>query len=388
MIEQRRKFVQQAVAAGANLSALCREFGITRKTGRLWRDRAREEGLQALSDRSRRPLHSPHRLQEEEVCHLVMLKSAWPNWGPKKLGQLFQENLGRKLSRSTCHRVLKACGLVETRKARVRRPVSVTVAARVAREPNDVWTIDYKGWWRTADGSRCEPLTVRDAFSRYVLCAHLPPDGRTESVEAEMNRLFRQHGLPKVIKSDNGVPFASVQGPLGLTRLSASWVALGIQLEHSRPAHPQDNGAHERLHRDIKFEVESQRQVDAKAQQAALEVWRREHNEVRPHEALGGRRPAELYRRSPRALPKDRPELGYGPGYLARSVTPAGTISYQGHQLFISSALAGWHVGLRPQGENAVEVWFSHLLVGTINLQTMRFGSAPSRSAKAHGLAA
>jgi hypothetical protein len=128
--------------------------------------------------------------------------------------------------------------------------------------------------------------------------------------------------------------------------------------------------------------------VDAKAQQAALEVWRREHNEVRPHEALGGRRPAELYRRSPRALPKDRPELGYGPGYLARSVTPAGTISYQGHQLFISSALAGWHVGLRPQGENAVEVWFSHLLVGTINLQTMRFGSAPSRSAKAHGLAA
>jgi transposase InsO family protein len=388
MIDQRREFVQRAVAEGANLSALCREFGITRKTGRMWRERARNEGLQALGERSRRPLHSPQRLQEEEVCHLVMLKSAWPHWGPKKLGQLFRENLGRPLSVSTCHRVLKACGLVTARKRRVRRAVSVTVAARVPREPNDVWTIDYKGWWRTADGSRCEPLTVRDAFSRYVLCAHLPANGRTEAVAAEMNRLFRRHGLPRVIKSDNGVPFASVRGPLGLTRLSAGWAALGIQLEHSRPAHPQDNGAHERLHRDIEFEVTSHRQVDVRTQQAALEVWRHEHNHVRPHESLGGRRPAELYRPSPRPFPEDRPELDYGIGYLTRMVYPAGTISYRRHLIFVSTALAGWHLGLRRRDDTTAEVWFSHLLLGELNLKTMRFGSAPSRSAKPHRLAA
>lgn len=388
MIEQRRLFVQRALANGANLSALCREFGITRRTGRQWRERARTDGLQALGNRSRRPLCSPHRLQEEEVCQLVMLKSAWPHWGPKKICQLYCENTHRSLSVSTCHRVLKACGLVAARKQRVRRPTSVILAAQVPRQPNDVWTIDYKGWWRTGDGGRCEPLTVRDAFSRYVLTAHVPPHSRTEAVEAEMNRLFREHGLPRVIKSDNGAPFACRRSPLGLTRLSAAWVALGIQLEHSRPAHPQDNGGHERLHRDIAAEVAAHRQVDARAQQAALDVWRHDHNHIRPHEHLRGKRPAEIYGGSPRLLSGDRPALDYGPGYLPRLVNSTGSICYHGRLIFVSASLAGWHVGLRLRDADTAEVWFSYLLVGALNLKTMRFASAPSRSVKAHGLAA
>ena len=388
MNEQRRAFVARALARGANLSALCREFGITRKTGRLWRERARAEGTHELRERSRRPLCSPHRLQEEEVCQLVLLKSAWPHWGPKKIAQLYRESAHRPLSVSTCHRVLKACGLVTTRKVRVRRPASVGVAAVTARRPNDVWTIDFKGWWRTRDGQRCEPLTVRDAFSRYVLSAYVPADACTATIQREMERLFRSHGLPKVIKTDNGVPFACVRSPLGLSRLSAGWVALGIQLEHSRPAHPQDNGAHERMHRDIEAEVAAHVQVDAMAQQAALDLWRHDHNHIRPHEHLQGKRPAELYQASVRPFPPTKPELDYGVGYLPRLVNSIGSISYRGTLIHVSAVFSGWHVGLRIRDELAAEVWFNYLLVGTLNLQTMHFASAPSRCVKAHGLAA
>lgn len=388
MTDSRTAFVKRALAVGANLSALCREFGVTRKTGRQWRDRARTEGLGALSNRSRRPLHSPHRLEEQEVCHLVMLKSAWPHWGPKKLCQLYRENLQRALSVSTCHRVLKACGLVKGRKLRVRRAASVTTVAHVPREPNDVWTIDFKGWWRLLDGQRSEPFTVRDAFSRYVLSAHLPANGRMEAIAAEMNRLFREHGLPKVIKSDNGSPFASRSAPLGLTRLSAGWVALGIQLEHSRPAHPQDNGGHERLHRDIEAEVAAHVQVDAETQQAALDIWRDDHNRIRPHEHLSGRRPADIYRPSPRRFTDADLALDYGTGYFPRQVSCGGAIKYRGKFIFISSALSGWHVGLRVRDSSLLEVWFNYLLIGTINLNTNRFDSAPSRSVKAVGIAA
>lgn len=382
MKETKRAFVQKALAEGANLSALCREFDVTRKTGRKWRDRAHQGGLEALKEGSRRPLHSPHRLQEEEVCHLVMLKSAWPSWGPKKLCQLYEENRGRALSLSTCHRVLKACGLVQERKVRVHRPARVRVAAYVAREPNDVWTVDFKGWWTLRNRRRCEPLTVRDAFSRYVLCAHVPTDTATAAVERQMNALFARYGLPKVIKSDNGAPFASTTSPLGLTRLAAGWVALGIQLEHSRPAHPQDNGAHERMHRDMEAEVAAHVQVDAAAQQAALDVWRDEFNGVRPHEHLKGRRPAEVYRRSPRAMPSAPWSLDYGVGYFPRLVSRAGAIRYRGHAIFITSAIAGWNVGLRVRDASLIEVWFGYLLIGTINLNTKRFDSAPSRSVK------
>lgn len=388
MTETRRAFVRRALAKGANLSALCREFGITRKTGRKWRERARQSGSAALVDRSRRPHHSPHRLQEEEVCHLVMLKSAWPTWGPKKLCQLYEENRGRVLSVSTCHRILKACGLVQERRVRVHRPATLSVVAHVAREPNDVWTVDFKGWWRLKNGGRCEPLTVRDAFSRYVLCAQVPTDTGAATIAKQMNALFQQYGLPKVIKSDNGAPFASTTTPSGLTRLSAGWVALGIQLEHSRPAHPQDNGAHERMHRDLDAEVAAHVQVDAAAQQAALELWRDEFNRIRPHEHLGGRRPAQLYHASPRSLPKLPWALDYGPGFLPRQVSASGEIRFRGQRFFITTALHGQLLGLRLRDATTAEVWFNYLLIGTLNLNTKRFDSAPSRSVKALGVAA
>lgn len=388
MTDLRAAFVRKALAKGANLSALCAEFGVTRKTGRKWRERARAGGVEALRDRSRRPLCSPHRLEEEEVCHLVMLKMAWPNWGPKKLCQLYGENLGRSLSLSTCHRILKACGLVSERRVRVHRPARQRVAAIVPYEPNDVWTIDFKGWWSLRNRRRCEPFTVRDALSRFVLCAYVPPCTGAKIIEKQMDELFRQYGLPKVIKSDNGSPFASSTTPLGLTRLSAKWVALGIQLEHSRPGHPEDNGGHERMHRDIEAEVAAHVQVDAAAQQAALDLWRQEFNQIRPHEHLKGRRPAEVYRPSPRAMPEGPFTLDYGVGFMPRLINSAGAIKYRGASVFITTALAGWHVGVRVRDDTSAEVWFNYLLIGTLNLNTKRFDSAPSRSVKALPVAA
>jgi putative transposase len=369
MTDQRKEFVRKALAKDANLSALCREYGITRKTGRQWRQRAREGGLHNLRELSRRPLRSPTQLREEDLCYLVRLKMAWPTWGPKKLSQLFREGRKMPLAVSTCHRVLKAAGLIKERKKRVRRPASLVIGASIPFAPNDVWTVDFKGWWRLADGNRCQPLTVRDAFSRCILTAYVPCNGRTSAIAAEFHRLFLAHGLPKVIKSDNGPPFATTAAPLGLSQLSAGWVALGIQLEHSRPAHPQDNGAHERMHRDIEAEVAAHVQVDAVAQQAALDVWRREYNEVRPHEALKGRRPAQLYHNSPRSFSGEAITLDYGPGYLPRLVGRQGSIRFRNKVIFLSAALAHWHVGLRILPNQILEVWFNYLLVGILRLK-------------------
>jgi transposase InsO family protein len=384
----RREFALKALATGANLTALCLEYDVTRKTGREWRERARLGGINRLAERSRRPLSSPKRLSETVVCRLVRLKMAYPHWGPKKISVLYFNAEGERIGVSSCHRVLKAAGFVEARKRRVRRAATLIVGAVVPRAANDVWTVDFKGWWRLGDGERCEPLTVRDAFSKYILAAVVPANGRTQTMIQEFNQLFQINGLPKVIKSDNGTPFASHAAPLGLSTLSASWVALGIELEHSRPGHPQDNGAHERMHKDIEAEVSSKVQMDVRAQQAALDLWRREYNEVRPHETLKGRRPAELYCKSPRLYPTGPVRLDYGPGYFPRKVSSIGKIKYDSRAIFITTALAGWEVGLRLVFENAAEVWFNYLLVGTIDLKTNRFDSAPSRSVKAVGLAA
>jgi putative transposase len=388
MNDVRKEFALKALAGGANLSALCREYGITRKTGRQWRERAKRDGINQLAERSRRPKSSPAQLGEEIVCQIVRLKVAHPLWGPRKICELYRRAHERTVSIATCHRVLKKSGLVQPKKRRVRREPRLVLGAARAMAPNDVWTVDHKGWWRLHDGERCEPLTVRDAFSRYVLSAQVLENTRTETVKAEFQRLFQLYGLPKVIKSDNGSPFAAASAPLGLSTLAAWWVALGIQLELSRPGHPQDNGAHERMHKDIQAEIAATIQPNRRAQQAALDLWREEYNHQRPHESLQDRFPAEVYRRSTRRLLLEPELIEYGPGFFVRKVDPNGSIKWTGQRIYVSSAVAGWEVGLRLVSADRLEVWFNYLHLGAIDLQTYRFGSAPSRSAKAVCLAA
>ena len=388
MNDVRKEFAMKALAAGANLSGLCREYGVTRKTGRQWRDRARRDGIDRLAEHSRRPKSSPAELGEAVVCEIVRLKRAHPAWGPRKICELYRRAYEQALSISSCHRVLKKTGLVEPRRRRRKRDPAIVLGAARALGPNDVWTVDHKGYWRLRDGGRCEPLTVRDAFSRYILCAQVLENSRIETVQAEFLRLFQLYGLPKVIKSDNGSPFASSGAPLGLTKLSAWWVSLGIELEHSRPGHPQDNGAHERMHKDIAAEVAAKMQPNRRAQQAALDMWREEYNHRRPHQALQERFPAEVYRSSPRSLSTSRALIEYGAGFFVRKVTTGGAIKWHGQSICISTAIAGHEVGLRLASADHLEVWFNHLHLGGIDLQTYRFGSAPSRSAKAVCLAA
>jgi putative transposase len=384
----RREFVTRALTQGTSFSALCREYGISRKTGYKWQQRALADGLNALAERSRRPQSCPGQLEETTVCTLIRFKLRHPSWGPKKLCQLYARQYGAAPSLSSCQRVLSRAGLVVHRRRRRAPHSPPLMLGAVARAPNEVWTVDFKGWWRTADGQRCEPLTVRDAFSRFVLAVRTVPQANTASVRAEFERLFQTYGLPQIIKSDNGTPFAMTTAPWGLSRLSAWWVALGIELDRSRPAHPQDNGAHERLHRDIAVELAAHVQSDLASQQAAFDLWREEFNWERPHEALGGRCPGQVYRKSPRRLPAGPLMLDYGPGFFPRKVRPNGVLKWERQAFCVSTALAGWHVGLRYADPDHLEVWFNHLFLGHLELSSARFLRAASRPQEALSLPA
>jgi putative transposase len=380
MLDKRQEFVMRAQRAEQCFSALCLEYGISRKTGYKWVNRGSKQGVTLLADRSRRPKSCKGQLSESETCELIRLKMAHPKWGPKKIRALYEGKHGSAPSLSSCHRVLKRSGQVVTAKRRRVYPAQRLVADSAALAPNDVWTVDFKGWWRLADNKRCEPLTVRDSFSCYILAVEITPSACTEVVKAVFIKLFENHGLPKVIKTDNGVPFAYTRSLLGLTRLSAWWISLGIQLDRSRPAHPQDNGAHERMHRDIKAELAAYIQPDSDAQQMACDLWREEFNTVRPHEKLGLRTPAKVFCKSPR---KYQPQsLQYPTGFITRRISPVGLLRIQSASFFVSASLAGWDVGLRQVSPSKMEVWFAHLLAGHINFDTLAFLGTPSRASE------
>jgi len=379
----RREFVTKALMQGASFSALCREYGISRKTGYKWRHRALQDGLKRLGDQSRRPKSSPTQVAEQAVCTLIRFKLRHPSWGPKKIRQLYARQFADVPSLSSCQRVLTRAGLVLARR-RQRKPLKERISsAMVPTAPNEVWTVDFKGWWNLANGQRCEPLTVRDAFSRFVLAVHALPRADTRQVQGFFEGLFNTYGLPRVIKSDNGAPFATAGAPWGLSRLSAWWLALGISVDRSRPAHPQDNGAHERMHRDIAAELATQNHPDLDSQQAAFDLWREQFNWQRPHEALAGRCPAELYQKSSRRMPSEV-AISYSSEMVPRKVSKAGMIKWGGHvKIFISGALAGWTIGLRYCDPDHLELWFADLLLGHLEISSVRFLRAASRPQEA-----
>lgn len=389
MKDIRREFVTKALQATTSFVSLCREYGISRKTGYKWKQRALAEGLSALAEHSRRPQRSPKQLDEATICALIRLKLRHPHWGPKKLCVLHaRAHSGAGPSISSCQRVLGKAGLVQSKPRRVHRLTQRLTTTIVAQAPNEVWTVDFKGWWRLGNRQRCEPLTIRDGFSRFVLAVRLPLKSDTPNIRAEFERVFQSYGLPKVIHSDNGSPFAARQSPLGLSRLSAWWVTLGIELDRSRPAHPQDNGAHERLHRDIEVELAQSVQADAVSQQAACELWREEFNWQRPHESLSGRTPGEVYHKSQRLFPSSLQRLDYGPGFFPRKVCSRGCVKWRQHAIFLSAALIGCDVGLRYSTSELLDVWLNYLLLGSIDLQTDSFRAAPSGRTEAVRLSA
>jgi transposase InsO family protein len=375
-VDQRLEFVLRALHESAAFAELCQEYQISRKTGYKWKERFLQGGMPALADESRRPEHSPAALPEAVVCELVRLKQAHPTWGARKLQALYQRLHGaaQSPSESSCKRVLEKAGLVEHRRPRRTSQEAGRLQSRlVAGAPNQLWTVDFKGWWTSSDHQRCEPLTVRDAFSRYLLCVCPPPDATTATVRRQFVQLFERYGLPGAIRSDNGVPFASPRAPLGLSRLSAWWVALGIDLDRTDPGHPEQNGSHERMHKDLAAEVQYAKSGSLQELSAALELWRQSYNQERPHEALAMQTPAQVYVSSEKKYQGDPEQLEYPLGYLPRRVCSRGRVMLQGRQIPLSTALSGWDVGLKPEAAQRYSVHFGRLCLGTVDLTTLAF---------------
>ncbi len=334
-MDQRTEFALKSIRT-TNFRDLCREYGISTKTGYKWKERFIKHGLEGLQEESRRPHSHPSELAEPVVCEIVKLKMAHMNWGPRKIQDLYARKFGGEVpSESSFKRVLEKAGLTEPRKLRRREAGQRVSSGRRAEAPNEVWTVDFKGWWKDREGLKVEPLTVRDEHSRMLLEMRALEDSRTESVRGCFERLFERHGLPGSIRSDNGPPFASTQGLLGLSRLSAWWLALGIGLERGRPGCPQDNGAHERMHLDIRRELQSGR---IGRDQDAFDLWRNQYNHERPHEALAMKRPAEVYCNSPRSWDGTPDDIDYG-GMATRKVHRNGWINFEGESIGLSSAL-------------------------------------------------
>jgi transposase InsO family protein len=374
-MEQRVEFALKAMRT-LNFRALCQEYGISAKSGYKWKERLWRKGWEGMKEESRRPHRHAEQLAEEVVCEMVRLKLAHPSWGPRKIRELYRRGHEEVASESTFKRVLERAGLTQKRRRRRAPQAGRLSTGRQGGAVNEVWTVDFKGWWRSG-GKRCEPLTVRDEHSRYLLEVRALEDARTETVRKSFEQIFERHGLPQAIRSDNGSPFASRQGLLGLSRLSAWWVVLGIDLERGRPGHPQDNAAHERMHWDISRELEAVGESD----QEALDLWRQSFNYERPHEALGMRCPGEVYLPSERKYEGTPEDLDY-PQMCSRRVSPKGLISLEGQPLFLSTSLGGWSVGLKPSAEDRMEVWFGRLFLGQMDLTTSNFIRADIRPNK------
>ena len=361
------EFVKRARRRGANVAALCREYEISRQTGYKWLARYKREGFDGLEERSRKPHDTPLGTAEDVVLAIVQERQKHRRWGPTKLRALLVARFGEEEAPSerTIARVLKRFGQIEKRRPKVARHGPDKAPVVQVQAPNDLWTVDFKGHWRSRDGQRCDPLTVRDAFSRFLLCIRLVESQSLDVVQPLFAELFKQYGVPKAIQCDNGTPFVSTHARGGLTRLSAWWIALGVRLVRSRLGCPQDNGAHERMHRDIAGELEAFPAKTRAAQQARCDRWRQEFNHVRPHDALGGKRPADVYTKSRQA------PLIRKPNYFAcavRKVSRTGTIRFNDDRAFLSSALAGHVVGLQSLGGVRVRVRFYEHDLGIVEL--------------------
>lgn len=346
-MEERLKYIGDWLKNGDSVTDLCRIYGISRKTGYKWIERYQTRGLDGLGEMSRATHGHPNQTPALMEEGLVLFRHLHPHWGPRKLVHRLKELRPNEIwpAASTAGAILKRHGLTKPPRRRKRTPIFAG-NVREACRPNDVWATDFKGWFRTRDGGRVDPLTITDLASRYLIECRALTSTTGDSVRPWFEAAFREFGLPWVIRSDNGPPFASV-GLGGLSRLSVWWIRLGIIPERIRPGHPEENGCHERMHRSLAEATIKPPEKNIVAQQGSFTVFRREFNDERPHESLGMATPARIYRPSERTYPRTLPELEYGNGVEVRRVRSNGEIKWGGGFLYVSEALIGEQVGLR-----------------------------------------
>ena len=364
-MEEKLRFVFDYERDEETMSELCARYGIARETGYVWLRRYRERGVNGLVELNRAAQRHPNQTAAGIEQAVLELRQAHMRWGPRKLKHVLERDQpGRSWpAASTIGTLLKREGLVVARKKRRRTPPYGDPLAH-ADEANRVWCADFKGWFRTSDGERIDPLTISDAHTRYLLRCQAVEKTNTERVRAIFEAAFREYGLPQAIRTDNGAPFAST-ALAGLSRLAVWWIKLGIVPERIDAGHPEQNGRHERMHRTLKQEVAMPAAQNRREQQRALERFRHDYNQVRPHEALGMQTPAKVYTASSREYPRQIPDPEYPPTMLVRPVHSKGHFRWKKrHEVFVSEVLWGEHVGLLPVDDRWYTVFFAHVPVG------------------------
>jgi len=376
-MHERMRFVVAALEEGAVMTEVCERFEISRQTGYKWLERFDQQGIDGLKDRSRAPVRHGRRRPELVKEAILGLRERWPQWGPRKLKVKLAEVMpGIDLpAASTIGDWLRQEGLTRTRRRRrstapYSRPFAAVLAA------NDVWCTDFKGWFRTADGGRCDPLTITDAFSRALLCCQAMERPDYQHVRPAFEAAFCEFGLPGAIRNDNGPPFASTAAG-GLSPLSVWWIKLGIRPERIEPGKPQQNGRHERLHRTLKDATARPPAATLPAQQAEFDRFRREFNEERPHEALGQKPPASLYRPAARSYPCPLREPAYDHTHAVRRVRSNGEIKWGGNLIFVSQVLVGEPIGIAETESGEWLVRYADIELGYLDLKRRRLCRRP-----------
>src|SRR5713101_2819299 len=368
-MEERLRFVARLME-GEQMSHLCREFGISRKTGYKIFNRYKEHGVEALNDRSRRPVRYANQLPPQIETAIVNLKRDKPHWGARKIRELLVRRLSgdvRVPAKSTIHAVLDRHGLVRRMGAKRRRATGTPLS--LGQAPNDLWCADYKGEFKLGNKTYCYPLTVTDHASRYLLLCEPLQSTREDLAVTAFERLFHQHRLPLGIRSDNGVPFASANALFNLSRLSVWWLRLGIQIERIKPGRPQQNGRHERMHLTLKKEATKPAASNFLQQQARFDKFIDIFNNERPHEALDMKCPAEVYQPSPRPY-TGLPDIDYPFHDKTIVVTRCGRICLGKKKINFSQVFAGQAVGIKEVHDDIWLVSFMDYDLGYFDPET------------------
>jgi putative transposase len=379
--DERHAFVKACSRGDEKVAAVCRRFGVSRRVGYKWLERYEAEGKQGLGDRRRTPRYSPQEIEEKVAQALLAVRRRHPSWGPRKVRAWLERRRPDRCwpAASTIGELFDRAGLTVSRRRR-RRAIASAQPFDAVDGPNEVWAIDLKGWFRTGDDRRCDPLTITDVFSRYLLRCQVVERCDLEHIWPIVEAAFREFGLPARMRSDNGPPFAST-GPAGLSRLAVRLIKAGVRPERIAPGKPQQNGRHERFHLTLKQDTASPPAATRRAQGRRFAAFQRLYNEERPHEALNQATPASCYTASSRRYRGALREPVYAADCAVRRVRKNGEIKWAGITLFVSQALRGETVGLRVRDDGTTEVYYADILLGRVDLERRRLErhEAPKR---------